>query len=85
MRWAEELLLVEHEMEWTTRYFIHRARLWKDRFDDQETELGPKAYAAQQKAQWQRLAGEADRLFLPVNRDYVSLVTQIEDLSDMLD
>jgi hypothetical protein len=75
MRWAEELLLVKNEMEWTTRYFQHRARVWQDRFDDPLAQPGPKAYAARQRAQWQQLAVDADRLFRPVNSDYVPLVT----------
>ncbi|KAF8057043.1 hypothetical protein FPV67DRAFT_1677798 [Lyophyllum atratum] len=30
-RWAEELRLVGYEMQWTTRYFLHQATIWRDR------------------------------------------------------
>ncbi|KAG1802912.1 uncharacterized protein HD556DRAFT_1198529, partial [Suillus plorans] len=28
-RWAEEILLVQHEMEWTCNFFVHKAEEWK--------------------------------------------------------
>ena len=72
-RWKEEFTLVKHEMEWTTRYFLHRARLWISR---QETgnRPGPNAYAARQSAQWKQLTINADHLFQAVNTEYVTLV-----------
>ena len=45
-RWEEELLLIKYEMEWTTRYFLHRARQWQDKFQITDIDAGPKAYAA---------------------------------------
>ena len=72
-RWQEELILVKHEMEWTTRYFVHRARVWIDRITPSQ-KPGPNAYAARQRAQWMQLADDADRLFRVVNIDYTSLV-----------
>ncbi|KAG1723452.1 hypothetical protein EDB19DRAFT_1645294, partial [Suillus lakei] len=27
-RWAEELLLVQHEMNWTCNFFLHKAEQW---------------------------------------------------------
>lgn len=73
-RWEEELILVKHEMEWTSRYFLHRARLWHERYEDRDVRKGPKAYAARQSAQWKQLAAEAEHIFRLVNRDYIPLI-----------
>ena len=68
-RWQEELTLVGYEMEWTTRYFLHKAGMWQEQLGDQ-TLPGPKAYAARQSAQWGNLASDAERAFRNVNREY---------------
>jgi hypothetical protein len=73
-RWAEELLLVKYEMQWTTKSFLHKAREWQDKFDEPNTDPGPKAYAARQSAQWRYIALDADRLFRLVNSEYRSLI-----------
>ncbi|KAG2086762.1 uncharacterized protein F5147DRAFT_659138 [Suillus discolor] len=41
-RWAEEILLVQHEMDWTCTFFLHKAEEWK--------RLGVIAKAAQKQA-----------------------------------
>ena len=74
-RWMEELLLVKYEMQWSTRYFLHKARQWQDRFHIPDTDAGPKAYAAQQSSQWKYLALGADAMFRLANSEYTSLVT----------
>ena len=61
-------------MEWTARYFLYRACQWHDRFNDPKVQSGPKAYAAQQAAQWSQMASSADRLFKVVNQDYQPVV-----------
>ena len=72
-RWQEELLLLKHEMEWTTRYFLHRSQEWASR-SEIGTRPGPKAYAARQSSQWRRLACDAERIFRVVNVDYFPLI-----------
>ena len=52
-RWAEELVLVQHEMGWTIAYYMHMATIWKTRCDSCANELqdvadisrGQRAYA----------------------------------------
>lgn len=73
-RWEEELVLVKHEMDWSTRYFLHWAGLWHDRFEDPNVQPGPRAYAARQSAQWKQLAVVAEHHYCLVNRDYVPLL-----------
>jgi len=60
-------MLVGYEMEWTTRYFMHKAAKWQA---DETLEAGPRAYAARQTAQWGDLALDAERAFGVVNREY---------------
>lgn len=73
-RWEEEFLLVQYEMEWTTRSFLHKAQEWQDRFGEPNVDPGPKAYAARQSSQWRRMAFDADRLFRSTNANYKSLI-----------
>ena len=72
-RWHEELVIVKHEMEWTTRYFLHRARQWTSRAEE-FSEPGPKAYASRQSSQWRQLACDAEKMFRVVNSEYVKLL-----------
>ena len=73
-RWEEELLLVKYEMQWATRYFLHKAGQWQDRFLIPDADAGPKAYAARQSSQWKYLASEVDAMFRSANSEYTSLV-----------
>lgn len=73
-RWNEELTLVQYEMEWTTRYFGHRADQWKQRFHHPEVGPGPKAYAARMVAQWSHMAFDANRVFKGINREYQMVI-----------
>ena len=73
-RWAEELLLLKYEMEWTTRALLHKARVGQERFEEPNTDPGLKAYAAQQSSQWRSMASDADTLFRLENSEYKSLV-----------
>ena len=66
-RWEEELMLVKYEMGWTTKSFLHKSGEWQDRFEEPNADPGPKAYAAQQSAQWRCMALDADQLFRSVN------------------
>ena len=69
-RWEEELTLVKYEMEWTARFFGYRANQWQKRFLQADLQSGPKAYVAQQAAQWSQMASNAHQLFEKVNGDY---------------
>jgi hypothetical protein len=73
-RWQEELMLVGYEMEWTTRYFLHRAEKWQAQLGDENLQAGPKAYAARQAAQWGDLASDAEQAFRVVNREYTKVM-----------
>jgi len=57
-------------MEWTTRYFMYRAKKWQTELGEKDLDAGPKAYAARQVAQWGALASDAERAFRVVNRQY---------------
>jgi hypothetical protein len=63
-------------MEWTTRYFWHRAKKWGDLSPGQDigVGVGQMAYAARQAAQWAQMASDANRAFIKTNRDYKSVV-----------
>ena len=53
-RWAEEVALLEAEMECTKLYFIHRAEKWSRVFADARYAHRPRhlAYAARQARMW---------------------------------
>lgn len=61
-------------MEWTTRYFLHRARKWLAQYADETLEPGPRAYAARQAAQWNDLASDSEQAFRVVNREYTKVM-----------
>ncbi len=73
-RWHEELILLKYEMEWTTRFFLHRGLKWQTCLKDTSLEPGPKAYVARQAAQWFTMAVDAEQLFVRVNREYVRIM-----------
>ncbi|KAF8961701.1 hypothetical protein BDZ97DRAFT_1759716 [Flammula alnicola] len=55
-RWAEELNLTKHEMQWTVRWYVHMAEKWKARRDPAvEVSRGHRAYAEKQMAMWNEL------------------------------
>ncbi|KAG1841465.1 hypothetical protein C8R48DRAFT_751179 [Suillus tomentosus] len=72
-RWAEELLLVEHEMRWTIDFFIFKSRAWLARAEadagnrDQD---GHKCYAVRQAQVYRALADAADTSFSKVNPEF---------------
>ena len=53
-RWHEELMLVKHEMHWTTLWFQHQAEVWSEHSKSEHSDLpvGHKAYAAKQQKLW---------------------------------
>jgi hypothetical protein len=64
-RWKEEVILSEHEMEWTTRYFLNTSRKWVAwaKMSEAEGKLGHASYASRQSAMWMRLADQGHRVF----------------------
>jgi len=70
--WAEKLVLLKYEMEWTTRALLQKAWVWQERFEEPNSDSGPKAYAARQSSQWRSMASDADSLFWSANSEYSS-------------
>lgn len=70
-RWAEELILVQHEMKWTVAFYMHMAQVWKQRrnidrenWDPQGVKTrGHRAYAEKQIAMWNDLGKVAETAF----------------------
>ncbi|KAG1893413.1 uncharacterized protein F5891DRAFT_1196459 [Suillus fuscotomentosus] len=68
-RWAEELILVEHEMGWTLEFFLFKASTWLTRLTsngEAQTE-GHKCYAIRQAHMYQELAKHAQAGFIKTN------------------
>lgn len=72
LQWSEELLLTEHEMLWTTRYFMYREQQWNNRFAREMLGgcSGRAAYCEKQIALWQEFGRTADNQFNAVCRTY---------------
>jgi hypothetical protein len=73
-RWNEELILVGHEMDWTVRYYLYQARVWKDRKSVAEGmgDNGAAVYAVRKEAMWKEMAFRAAVQFQSVNPLYKS-------------
>jgi hypothetical protein len=67
-RWAEELVLVEHEMKWTLEFFLFKVSTWLTRMTlgDSLSE-GHKCYAMQQAKMYQELATHTEERFSKAN------------------
>lgn len=61
-RAAEEVDLVEHEMEWTTLYFKYKAEQW-EQLQSEVITPGHTVYAAKQAAMWKEMAEQAHQVF----------------------
>jgi hypothetical protein len=66
-RWTEELNLTFHEMEWTVRWYVHKAEQWQFRRNAEEgagtVSRGRRAYAEKQMAMWNELGRVSDAMF----------------------
>ena len=70
-RWAEELILVKHEMQWTLNFYMYTAQRWQTRRDMPQPEWerqsrpnrGRRAYAEKQIAMWNSLAEVSENAF----------------------
>ncbi|KAG2341715.1 hypothetical protein BDR05DRAFT_887723, partial [Suillus weaverae] len=65
-RWAEELVLVEHEMQWTLEFFLFKANTWLTRIASIGDSIleGHKCYAIRQVHLYQELAKHAQVWFM---------------------
>ncbi|KAG1854634.1 hypothetical protein F4604DRAFT_1591094 [Suillus subluteus] len=71
-RWAEELLLVGHEMHWTIKFLAHKAETWLGRTtqNGEPVEDGLRCYAIRQAQMYRQLAEDAHARFAEVNRTF---------------
>lgn len=60
-RWSEERTLIDHEMDWTVRFFKYHENQWSARQDVAHSldQPGHAAYAAKQSEIWKRLREQA--------------------------
>jgi hypothetical protein len=73
LRWQEEVTLINYEMQWTVRFFIHKSRSWAEIVDRANSpKAGGLAYARRKHAMWEGLARKADRTFTLLNAAYKS-------------
>lgn len=79
-RWDEELTLTAYEMQWTVRYFQHRAGKWQEWGTQAEdaNKPGPAAYAARKIAMWTNMAQHADIQFKRTSSLYHSPAVSAE-------
>ncbi|KAG2112359.1 uncharacterized protein F5147DRAFT_771425 [Suillus discolor] len=68
-RWSEGLQLIEHEMGWTLRFFLHKASTWLSQITHNGDPLpeGHKCYAIWQAHMYHELAKHARASFLKAN------------------
>lgn len=57
-RWREEESLLLSEADWTKRYFLHQAELWRKRADGRSS--GHTAYALKMVEMWMTLSESAE-------------------------
>ena len=74
MRWEEEQLLLNYEMQWTVRFFENKSQKWKVGADTEGISGGAKAYALRQEANWKGMAVNSDRVFKNTSVDYITLI-----------
>ena len=60
-RWEEELILVQHEMDWTYNFFVFKRKQWDTRSQKAkgEGQVGHACYAARQAHVYSTLAEHA--------------------------
>ena len=70
MRWEEEKVLLNYEMQWTIRYFKNMAEKWKVGAETLVVSGGAKAYALRQESRWREMAVNSDKIFKYTSTDY---------------
>jgi hypothetical protein len=84
-RWKEEYTLVRYEMQWTVRYYLNHARMWKDRAQSAQGvgDAGATAYAMRKAATWTEFAASAEDQFIVVNSSYKHLQSLYQRLAEV--
>jgi hypothetical protein len=56
-RWEEEVNIVQHEMEWTVRWFEYQYHVWDGRAEEsmEKGQAGHASYAWKQQEMWNKL------------------------------
>lgn len=74
-RWQEENILTAFEMDWTTRFFLHKVKLWGEvaTFGLHSRHRGGEAFAERQKLFWKGMALRAETAFGLCNDKYRKL------------
>ncbi|KAG1752338.1 uncharacterized protein EDB91DRAFT_1077766 [Suillus paluster] len=68
-RWAEEFILMGHEMRWTINFLMHRSATWlgQTHQNGDPTQVGNRCYALRQAQMYKQLAEDAHARFVEVN------------------
>ncbi|KAF9552135.1 hypothetical protein CPC08DRAFT_647290, partial [Agrocybe pediades] len=69
--WQEEQELICHEMKWTTRFFMHMAKLWAKRRNNVLEKAGYRSFAERQITLWNELGRVTENLFCQTNVNHV--------------
>jgi hypothetical protein len=72
LRWEEEKILLNYEMQWTVRFFKNMAEKWKLGAESQGISNGAKAYALRHESRWGEMAVNSDKIFKYTSTDYVA-------------
>ena len=80
-RWEEELAITTHEMEWTTRFFLAKAKQWmllrnQALASGKLHESGQVCYAEKQQAMWCDFAAHAQNRYQTSNTAFVYIPIQ---------
>ena len=75
-RWEEELAIMTHEMEWTTHFFLAKAKQWTLLRNQalacgKLRESGQVCYAEKQRAMWCDFAAHAQTRYQVLNAAFV--------------
>ena len=77
-RWTEELRLTKYEMQWTVRYFVYQALVWRNRRELMNNLSGHRTYAEEQMTMWNELAHVTEASFQKVYPEHPHLFTLVE-------
>src|ERR1700678_609752 len=59
-RWDKEQILLNHEMQWTVRFFKNKSEKWKAAASLTNISSGAKAYALRQEFRWKQMSLNSD-------------------------
>ena len=72
MRWEEEHILLNYEMQWTVRFFLNKSEKWKAATRLTDISNGAKAYALRQESRWKGMSIKSDIIFKNTSTDYIT-------------